>query len=439
MTDSTRMRALALGAALLAPGLAPGLAQAANWLLLQGSEPEQGTRALRPWGFAQLAYQRGEDTPIPVGGWTGQGMAANRLGPDKRAAERWQLHRLRLGVRGRVPGGAPLDYLVAVEAGDNGATREGDELQLIDASLSYRIDPALRLRLGQFKPPGSEEALRPAPRQPYFAVSTAVDQLLNETFLDHDGSDPLDANAPRGPRSLYHDIGAQLFGVLPGGGPWAHSYALMLGNGNGVARLDNDSHKDLYLYWSSEHVEGGRGAARQGTKLFGWWQQGRRELDGADPGSHLRTRAGAGVIHQAARWRLSGESLVGRGMILAGSDGGAVPGSWNNAATRIAGRNLLPEGEAEGWYLEGGWRLAPRTWLDLRYDRYDRGTESAADHRRFTTWTLGLRYRIDRHWQVMANYQWREAEAPGLDARANANRLLAALDDRLALQLQFVY
>lgn len=435
-------RTAALGLTLLAAlALVPlERAEAANWLLIQGSEPEHKARPYRIWGFVQGEFHHTDDSPIPVGGWAGEAMAANRIGPDKRSAARAQIKRARLGVRGRIPGGVPLDYALALEAGDNAATYRSNPVQLIDASLSYRFTPALRLRLGQFKHPGSEEGMRPAPRQPYINPSAVVDQLVNESFVDTAGENPLDPNRRQGARSLYHDIGVQLFGVLPDQQPdWEHSYALMLGNGHGIARPDDNSHKDVYLYWASEHLLGGKGAARLGTKVFAWWQQGKRTLDGAEAGTYARTRTGAGFIHTQERWRLSGEYVAARGMIPNGTDGGAVAGTWNLSGTQLAGFNLLPEGKANGWYLEGGWQFAPRTWLDLRFDRFDRGTDQATTYRRFDTWTLGLRHQIDRHWQLMANLQWREGEAPDLAASAPPNQLLDALDPRLSLQIQAVF
>lgn len=417
--------------------LAPMPAWSANWLLIQGTEPAQSTKPFRPWGFAQLEYQTTAGSRIDAGPWSGQDLFANLIGPDKTDSSQLQLKRARLGARGRVPGLSQLNYALAVDAGNNGATKYATTVQLIDASLTYSVAPTVRLRVGQFKTPGSEEGMQPAFKSNYINPSRVADQLVNETFFNGDGSIPNDPNRPNGARSAYHDIGAQLFGVLPFSTPrWEHSYAVMVGNGNGIARPDNDHDKDLYLYWSSEMIFGGKGAKRDGLKLYAWWQEGKRRLTKPDVASYRRERAGTGAVYRDGAYRLSGEYIRAEGMIPNGTDGGAVPGSWSNQGTALSSFNLLPKGEASGWYLEGGYAVTSKLELDLRYDRLDRGTDSATTERRFTTWTLGVQYRIDRHWRVMANYQWRDASAPRLAASATPNRVLAGMDDLFGVQLQ---
>jgi len=59
-------------------------------------------------------------------------------------------------------------------------------------------------------------------------------------------------------------------------------------------------------------------------------------------------------------------------MIFNGSDGGAVPGTLNLAASAVASWNVLPNDKADGGYLDFGYRLLPALELDLRYDRLNR-------------------------------------------------------------------
>ena len=56
----------------------------------------------------------------------------------------------------------------------------------------------------------------------------------------------------------FRDIGIQVFDTFKATN-WEHSYAIMVGNGNGLNYGDNDGNKDVYLYWSSERVFGGKG------------------------------------------------------------------------------------------------------------------------------------------------------------------------------------
>ncbi len=431
-----RLSVVALAASLLVP--LPS--HAINWLILQGTEPPNSTKTFRPWGFIQLEYQSTDGTRLQAGPWQDQPMFANLIGPQKDASSEWLIKRARVGARGLVPELPALNYALAVDAGTNAATEHTTSVQLIDASLTYSLNPALRLRAGQFKTPGSDEGLQPAYRRDYVNTSQVVNQLVNETFFNGDGTAPDTANQPNGARSVYHDIGLQLFGVLPlGGKQWEHTYAAMVGNGNGIARPDNNHYKDLYLYWSTKRILGGKGGKRDGVKVYGWWQQGMRTLTGAGAGNHLRTRYGGGAVLRHKRIRLSGELIGAEGMIANGTDGGAVPGNFDTAGNRLASYNLLPDGEANGWYLEGGFDILSNLELDLRFDQLNRGTESRDTERRFNTWTLGLQYRIDKHWRLLANYQWQDAKAPGLTNNAVPNRILDGLDDLVALQIQAVY
>ncbi|HEY9199122.1 MAG TPA: porin, partial [Gammaproteobacteria bacterium] len=77
----------------------------------------------------------------------------------------------------------------------------------------------------------------------------------------------------------------------------------------------------------------------------------------------------------------------------------------------------------------------PKLELDLRYDRLNRATETAAEERRFTTWTLGAQYALTASTRVMVNYEWRAAEAPRLADSADPNRILDGMDDLLSVQL----
>ncbi|NIR93312.1 MAG: phosphate-selective porin O and P, partial [Gammaproteobacteria bacterium] len=54
------------------------------------------------------------------------------------------------------------------------------------------------------------------------------------------------------------DTGVQVFDTFKIGS-WEHSYAVMIGNGNGLNQGDNDNNKDTYLYWSSEKNFSGKG------------------------------------------------------------------------------------------------------------------------------------------------------------------------------------
>jgi len=427
----------------LAFGMAP--VEAANWLMLQGTEPAGSAERAHVWGFIQPEYQFTDGTELKAGPWSGQDAAFNQIGPDLDSASTFNLRRARLGVRGTaLPIDSKINYFLLAELGNNIITSEGSGFAaLSDASVTLNYIPGARLRVGQFKYPGSEEGMQAIHTFDYINFTNASNYLLLERFFDKDGSvaSATDANKMNGSGGAFRDIGLQLFDSFQVG-EWDHSYAVMVGNGNGLNRNDNNDAKDLYLYWSSEWIFGGQGPRREGLKLFSWYQDGERTLRAGPTQTKQdfdRTRWGLGGTFRKGPYRVTGEYIAADGMIFAGTDGGAVPGSLNNAGTSVAGFNVETEEKGDGWYLDLGYRVLPDVELNLRYDRLNRGTEVAANERQFETWTLGGQYFFNKKVRLIANYEMRSAEAPGLPASHAANQILDNMDDRFSLQVLAIF
>lgn len=419
-------------------------AQAANWLALQGNEPAGAAERAKLWGFVQPEYQYTEGTELQAGPFAGQPAAFNMIGPDQDSHSTFNIRRARLGVRGT---GFPLDskvnYFLLIEAGNNGITSNGSgSVKVTDASITLNHIEGARIRVGQFKYPGSEEGLMAIHVFDYINFTSVTDQLTLERFLDSDGSvSGMDANRPNGSVGAFRDVGIQVYDWFSTG-DWEHSYAAMVGNGNGIARGDNNSDKDIHLYWSSERVFGGQGPRREGWKLYAWHQQGKRTLatGAAQTAADFdRKRWGVGTTLRKGKYRGSAEYIAADGMIFNGTDAGAVAGTLNNAGTAVASFNMLPEDEADGWYLDFGYKLLPKLELDVRYDRLNRATRIAANERRFSTLTLGAQYFFNNKTRAILNYEVREAEAPGLPGTAVPNRILDGMDDRVSLQLLAIF
>lgn len=431
--------------ALLAAGLL-GQAHAANWLMLQGTEPPGAAKRAHVWGFIQPQYQQTDGTELPAGPFAGKPAAFNLIPPDLETNSAFTLRRARLGVRGApFPLDSRVNYFLLAEFGDNGITRQGGgSVKVTDASVTLSYIPGARLRIGQFKYPGAEEGLMAIHVFDYINFTNVTNQLLLERFFDNDGSTAslTNANKPNGPVGAFRDVGAQVFDAFKRG-DWEHSYAVMVGNGNGITRGDNNDSKDIYLYASTERVFGGKGPRREGWKLFGWYQDGERTLhigDNSGPEKDFdRTRWGFGTTFRKGRYRASAEYIKADGMIFAGTDGGAVAGTLNNAGTAVASFNVLPEEKADGWYIDVGFKPHPKWELDARYDRLNRGTEEAANERRFETFTLGFQYFFNLKSRFIFNYEFRSAEAPELPGSAVPNKILDAMDDRLSAQVLIVF
>lgn len=443
-------------------------ALAVNWLKMQGTEPPSAAARAKLWGFIQPEYQQTDGTELKAGPWSGQNAAFNMSRPDLKSESGFNVIRARVGVRGT---GFPLDsnvnYFFLGEFGNNGITRQGGgSTKITDASVTLNHIKGMRVRVGQFKTPGSEEGLQAIHVFDYINFTNGVNQLLLERFFDGDGStakttaggEPI--NKPNGPVSAFRDVGVQLFDWFYTG-DWEHSYALMVGNGNGITRGDNDNNRELYLYWASEllfpgtspfpsatHLappvwsadqHGPRGARYQTWKLYGWYQDGKRTLTKENPGEYDRTRYGVGTTLRKGKFRVGSEYFKADGMIFSGTDGGATPGALNNAGTALADFNMQTDGEADSWYVDFGYLVHPKLELDIRYDVLNRNTNISAQERKFETLALGAQYFFNKKSRLLVNYEFRDAEAPNLAASAGPNQILDGMDDRLSAQLLIVF
>lgn len=430
--------ALAMGFAL------PAVGHAANWLALQGTEPAGSGERVNLWGFIQPEFMQTDGTTLRAGPFAGRPAVFNQIAPDQDTDSTFNIRRARIGARGT---GLPLDsrinYFLLLEAGNNGITANGGgSVRLTDASVTLNYIDGARIRIGQFKYPGSEEGLMAIHVFDYVNFTNVTDQLLLERFFDNDGSvSNMDPNRPNGPVGAFRDIGIQVFDWF-NTGAWEHSYALMVGNGNGITRSDDNSDKDIYLYWASELVFGGKGPKREGLKLYAWHQEGERTIATGPTQTRQnfdRERYGLGLTYRKGKYRLGAEYIRAEGMIFNGTDGGAVAGTLNNAATAVASFNVLPDDEADGWYLDLGYKVLPQLELGVRYDKLNRGTDTAVNEREFETLTVGAQYHFNNKTRAILNYEFRDAEAPGLPGNAVPNQILDSLDDRLSLQLIAIF
>jgi hypothetical protein len=454
--------------------LAGATTQAADWLSLQGTEPEGAAERARIWGFVQPEFVSTDGSTLEAGPWAGQPAIFNSIGPDLDTNEQFNIRRARLGVRGT---GFPLDsnvnYFLLAEFGNNGITRPGGgSVKVTDASVTLNhFKKYTRIRFGQFKTPGSEDGLQAIHVHNYNNFSIAADQLLLERFLDADGAATCNptvlaggsanelryldicrgGNQLNGSVGAYRDIGVQLFNTFtlkdgPGKYPWELSYAFMVGNGNGIARGDTDDNRDLYYYVSAGQVFKGNGPRREDWKVYAWYQDGERhyfDSSNTDPAlwgdkEFNRDRWGVGGTLRWGKYRLFGEYIKADGMIFNASDGAAVPGAISNNGAQVATFDMLSDNKANGWYLDFGYKVLPNLELDVRYDELDRGTEgNPAIERNFERWTLGAQYFFNKKSRFTLNYEFRDTHAH--DAPAAAEDIVHGTDDLLSAQVLVIF
>jgi hypothetical protein len=247
----------------------------------------------------------------------------------------------------------------------------------------------------------------------------------------------------------FRDVGIQVFDTFKVNN-WEHTYAVMMGNGNGLNFGNQDDSYDTYLYWSSELVFGGQGGRREGLKMFVWNQSGERLFDStpcADPAactaadynptSHDRDRSGLGVKYLQKPFRVSAEYMKGEGMIFVGQDKSTFDINGGDAAP---GSGL--DGKADGYYMEGGWYIPSTDWeIDLRYDVYNRLTDDKLEME-FKTVTLGAQYHINKKTRINMEVADRNFEAINFGAPSpgtNPNNNLDGVSTRYGVQLTHIF
>src|SRR4030065_441623 len=99
-------------------GLGPSAQQAdaANWLMLQGTEPAGTAARAYVWGFLQLDYQADTSEPNATGGY----IPPKLLGPDLNTQHAFNVSRARIGVRGApIPLDDKVNYFILLAGGNN--------------------------------------------------------------------------------------------------------------------------------------------------------------------------------------------------------------------------------------------------------------------------------------------------------------------------------
>ncbi|MCK4710527.1 MAG: hypothetical protein KAU21_18070, partial [Gammaproteobacteria bacterium] len=128
-----------IAGAIMAGLAASTAAQAANWLMLQGTEPAAAAGRAKVWGFVQAQYQKDDSDPNGGGGY----IPPKLIGPNLDSQDQFNVNRARIGVRGE---GMPLDssvnYFVLAELGNNGITGPGDSgaAHITDASITLNLN-----------------------------------------------------------------------------------------------------------------------------------------------------------------------------------------------------------------------------------------------------------------------------------------------------------
>ena len=460
-------------------------ANAANWLMLQGTERDDQAPRAKVWGFLQPTYLSSGDTKLPAGTFAGQNSQFNTHQPDLSSSATFQVMRARLGVRGvALPLDNKVNYFLLAEYGNNGITQPGGgsgSVKLSDATVTLNHIKGMRVRLGQMKVPMSEEVYQGIMTWNYINMTNMANQQFVERPFWTDGQQncmlaaravgttppTTDDSASdqqylnfcnkglgdqfRSSAVAVRDTGIQLFDTFKNGS-WEHSYALLYGNG-GANKDNRDGEFDTSVYWSSEKVFSGKGPWRDHMKFFAWNTSGKRTIydstllhGGSTPAAaekqYDRNLSGLGFIYQKDKIRFWTEFSKADGMIFTGSTAGAVPGAISNDGNEVAQFTLSPTGESDGGYVDFGYKITPKLELDVRYDWYNRVTNLAAGaERKYETTTLGLQYKFNKKTKLLVNYEMRQFDAPGAASSSTPgpasvpNKIAESMTDKISAQV----
>ena len=449
-----------------------GTASAVDWLMLQGTEPQDASAPVKVWGYIQANFQKNYSDPNPgnvvTGGQTGCPTGVlncyvppKMLGPDLATQSGFNIVHAQIGVRGTAfPIDDHINYMMLLEAGNAATTHSASEYtfaKLTDASVTLNYIPGARIRTGLFKYPGAEEGLQAYVANDYIDFTEVTNGLLLERFPNH----AYTANVPGqtlaqlqagaslngfdAPVGAFRDVGIQVFDTFDMGNDWGLSYAAMVGQGNGIEFDNIDGKYDTYLYLASEKSLGGTGPKANGLKFFAWNQSGQRLLDDtpcvdptacvaadANPQYHKRDRSGFGMKYMNKPFRATFEYITAKGMIFEGPD----------KPTFLFASTSGKDAKADGWYLDGGWYIPNTRWeLDVRYDTSD-FNKGATDEHKFSKWTLGTQYHFNPRTRVTLNYEIRDFKCTATGSTPptaypciNANKNLSGVGNKLGVQL----
>ncbi|MED5373764.1 MAG: porin [Myxococcota bacterium] len=401
-------------------------AQAANWVALQNLEPSDPDKAgLRAWGFVQVLGEGVYAQPVT-------GLEADKLQPyngelavfntvgNQGQPSALNLRRVRVGVRGQIPGTA-FNTFAAVELGQNGVTTAGGQWRpaLMDASITWRSPGSVHVRVGQFKTPTSDavlEAVHMSADLLQFSVVTRRLLLERETSSD--------AATWTGRANGFRDVGVQVFGIH---NPGPLELTWLVQGSNGTTRFgDNNPGKDVsarvQLAWQLDDGPA-RSPTRQEAAVWAWGVTGTRPVWDGTQAQRTRAGGGAQLIHSGLRLR--GEFIYAAGMLTTGF------------SPPFAGNPLAYNPDGDAW---GTTALASYRWnkleLGAHWAHLDSLPDGGADQRLLDEVAGFAQWHFSNKAWLNSNVVWRDIRAP--EGSADAQRILDTIAPMYGLELTVI-
>ena len=471
---------------------------AANWFKLRGTEPGGTAHTLQVWGFLQPAFAHDYSDPIegtankagaplPLDGTIA---VPGTLPPTRATQDSFYMRRARLGVRGTmVPINNDIDYFILTEFGQNGTNREGHEMVMLDASVTFnqlargKDDNELhnlgaRFRVGQFLFSQTSESLShstPGRRvHMWMPEATLANGLTRRVHDNGPGNfDDVKVNGGR-------DIGVEIFDFVEFGNPdspYEFTYSAAIGNGDTIGAMNEDDNYRTY-YWLSfgQLLDNTRGPRRHDWMVYGWYQNGDINFnndindDGTPDTNQINPITGlGGTIDRVgnrgnaedyrqeymgagfeyfdkigkSQLRLNVEYQVMKGLVF---DGVQSPSSVFN---QNLGLRYNPSSENTGWYADIGydinhwWSGSKRTTINLRHDVFDRNTENLGRTVQFNTTSFSMEYFFHKKARITFTYQLRDFNADdrtaGTPQANNGEAVMSSIGNRVGLQVTYIF
>jgi len=274
----------------------------------------------------------------------------------------FQLKRSRIGAKGMVH--EKIGYHFMVEG-----LISSQETRLLQAWINYKLHPLADIRIGQFKYPFGIEAY------PGFINW----KFINNSFVTVGFVKELGRKNSGESSGFFRDVGAQLAGVHKfNDSGYSVGYKVMLMNGNGILKTDNNEEKDVVLHTNL--------GAPLGINFGVSYFKGTFEND-TNPSSLDESAFGFDFTWQhkllAKDFRIQGEYMRA---------------NYKTAADDI---------EPWGFYIYGTCFVIPKVELGLRYDYYESNdkVKGGTDQKRMT---LSAGYYVTKYQRINLNYEVRE-------------------------------
>lgn len=279
---------------------------------------------------------------------------------DPSKIDTFDVRRARLEIKGDIT--EHFDYRFQADFG-------GGTVKLLDAMIGYKFNPALKLTLGQYKIPFSQENL----------ISSAILDTINRSQV-------VEALVARGKDVIGNHNGRDI--GLMAGGRFSTSnnrpifdYALGIFDGAGINTTDTNDQKDFVgrlVFFPLKNLSAG-----------GSVYTGKYTLTTAPTRKDTRQRAGFEFAYTTDRISFKGEYIKGKDGLI----------------------------KKDGWYLQAGYFVIPSKLQGLlKVDTFDPDTVVKKNEK--TVYTLGANWFVRQFVMAQINYEIKKEKSKEIDNNA---------------------